>query len=384
MDCKIVFLKPLSGFRTELRSDTLFNVLCWAIRQTHGNDILNQLLRQYAPTHSDPSPKDTKSAAESKEDISKAPFYISSTFPYKEIFYPDVQQKLTSIRVPYFPKPLSSIKPKAQEAERQLDAEKRLKQYRLQKELKKETYVSKYVFEQSLGVSNQANPSGPVYSNTPKVQSSLITHNRISRLTGSTLDLEAGGQLFHSPDHKIKIPPLDKEQKAFKLPDEAQSTARVVSEEGGLFFLVRGNFEILEAPLRLLRHLGVGGDRNIGKGTFDISWEDFQLAEPSQRANAVCNLSLYFPDSAHIDLIQNSSSPAIRYELTHRSGIRGGFMQRYQRKPIVDMIQEGAVLPILPNTDHYGSNVYLGNDHRENHKLWQYGYGFMVNMYVPF
>ena len=67
-----------------------------------------------------------------------------------------------------------------------------------------------------------------------------------------------------------------------------------------------------------------------------------------------------------------------------RGGIRGGFMQKKYFKPKVDMIKEGAVLPILSSKSHYGENVTVGKDDREGHDLLQYGYGFMVNMYVPY
>lgn len=40
-------LRPQSSFMTPLKGDTLFGQLCWQIRETHGNDHLEQLLEGY-------------------------------------------------------------------------------------------------------------------------------------------------------------------------------------------------------------------------------------------------------------------------------------------------------------------------------------------------
>lgn len=42
-----VQIRPLSAFGTPLLGDTLFGQLCWAIRNRHGEDMLNQLLKGY-------------------------------------------------------------------------------------------------------------------------------------------------------------------------------------------------------------------------------------------------------------------------------------------------------------------------------------------------
>lgn len=47
-----VQVRPLSAFGTPLLGDTLFGQLCWALRNRHGEDTLNQLLQGY--THGNP------------------------------------------------------------------------------------------------------------------------------------------------------------------------------------------------------------------------------------------------------------------------------------------------------------------------------------------
>ena len=70
----IIFLKPKSTYRTPLRSDSLWGLLCWGIRFIHGNDDLKSFLDRCIAGEPD--------------------FILSSTFPYidingkKELYYP--------------------------------------------------------------------------------------------------------------------------------------------------------------------------------------------------------------------------------------------------------------------------------------------------------
>ncbi|MBC7196763.1 MAG: hypothetical protein H5U39_05870, partial [Deferribacterales bacterium] len=59
---KIVYLYPKSTFRTDLRSDTLWGILCWAIRLVYGNEELERIIKSYIER--------------------KPEFIISSTFPF--------------------------------------------------------------------------------------------------------------------------------------------------------------------------------------------------------------------------------------------------------------------------------------------------------------
>ena len=79
---KIVYLYPQSGFKTELRSDTLWGLICWAIRNLYGNDALENFIQSY--------------------NTGKPEFVISSTFPFMQ-----ENKEITE----FFPRPFLPAKP---------------------------------------------------------------------------------------------------------------------------------------------------------------------------------------------------------------------------------------------------------------------------------
>ncbi|MBI4879524.1 MAG: hypothetical protein HY812_07690 [Planctomycetes bacterium] len=77
---KQVYLKPRGGARTELRSDVLFGLIAWAVREVYGRDSIERFL---APARRDPP---------------EAPLALTSAFPYADE---------AEGRLHYFPRPLS-------------------------------------------------------------------------------------------------------------------------------------------------------------------------------------------------------------------------------------------------------------------------------------
>ena len=111
---KIVYLKPLSGYKTSLRSDTLWGLLCWGIRHLYGEQRLEAFLRSY-----------TEGSPE---------WIISSTFPYKH----DGKK-----RIPFFPKPFLP------DTATSIDISEKDK-LRLRKKVKKMSWLEHSDFEKTL------------------------------------------------------------------------------------------------------------------------------------------------------------------------------------------------------------------------------------------
>ena len=81
---KQIYLRHRSGVCTPLRSDTLFGLIAWGVRQVYGEGSVERFL---APMH---------------KDVPRAPLLLTSAFPYVE---------RDGERVHFFPRPLSERRP---------------------------------------------------------------------------------------------------------------------------------------------------------------------------------------------------------------------------------------------------------------------------------
>lgn len=345
MKCKIIYLKPQTGFKTELRSDTLFNTLCWGIRMIHGNEALESLFRSYL--------------GENKRG-DEAPFYLSSTFPY---------QVFDGEKVPFLPNPFRlAEKPTTGSS----FLENRLFQ-RLHKADRKNQYLDLHNFKQLV----ERGAVETEQEGTPAIKDFPSTHNSINRITGSTLNLPTGGQLFHINEYYVD--PF--------LKDEDRKNPKHPQPETGLYFLVSGNTAILEAPLRLLSHIGIGGGRTKGKGRFDISFEDEIHIQEADDANAFVTLSLYHPKESEALYYQEYDEPTALplYKTEVRTGV-GGFLNRGpMKKKAHYFFQEGSVFPIPrdgSSNPPYGKLIknIAKNPDAKDHRLYHYGYAFTVKI----
>ncbi len=177
---KIIYLIPLGGFSTHLRSDTLWGMLCWGIRYLWGASELEQFIKACAGGNPE--------------------FVISSTFPYKQH---------GRDKIPFFPNPLIHAGDGMTN-----DVEVALEHYRLRKKLKSVAWLSvddfnamlqghftmdkmldrvlseyqlkKQAFEDGI----EFFPSGQTVHNAPPIfESFSVTHNTIDRLRGGTLSI---------------------------------------------------------------------------------------------------------------------------------------------------------------------------------------------------
>lgn len=137
---------------------------------------------------------------------------------------------------------------------------------------------------------------------------------------------------------------------------------RIYFKEGsGLFCLAR--FENPEAKkrviaaLKLLAENGIGTDRAVGNGQFEVDFGIISLSMASPATYAM-NLSLYCPDSKE-ELSGMLEGSRVRYEIIKRGGWMSEPYNTY-RKRSVYMFREGSVFKIQSNeTFSKGKTVNL-------------------------
>lgn len=375
---KIVWLKPRSGYVTDLRSVTLWGTICWGIRYLYGNERLKKFIGDHLKSEPD--------------------FVISSAFPFKQ------QGK---IRTPFFPNPLRI----ASELEIAENVERALEKSRLRKKFQKVEFLSaehfgkflmgefsnedlfKFLLEehdrksehdqqqQSQRLKKAYIPhENFIADSAPKRHDHSMTHNTIDRWRGGTLSLpdsegNTSGQLFHANDIWWSDPH-----------DETEDG----EPKTGLFFLVEenriGSIEDTLAPvLRFLEHWGIGADRTTGKGFFEFNIENFSLPEPpDSEANAMLNLSLFLPkDKEQLAEFENTSE-FFPYSLENRECKGWSEAGGFEKNPQL-FFAEGSVF----HRPKGFSGRWIGcisqnlDDKKLGHPVYDNGIGFMVKLKWP-
>lgn len=345
MKLTAVYLKPQNGYKTPLRSDTLWGILCWAIRSVYDEPTLEKFIADY------------------KDD--KNEIRLSSCFPYTES---------DGVKRHYFPLPqLHREKPlQAENSDNHVRETENfdafVREMTNRKDIKKNlTYVSQDLFEQILKEGKLPDDEVLITLAKPPAPTSLpVTRNTIDRIKGGTLERDGRGQLFHVDEHHL-------------------------TDNTGLFFLVKGDIKpLLRGALNYLEHTGFGGDRTVGKGWFKVDYdENFELKEPAE-PNACTTLSLYHPSENQGEVKyfeQEEFKDILNYTLELRGGKLGFFNYKQVRKDAILMFKEGSVFPIKNNNIQYGKNpIVLSPDPVNNpglhHDVSHYGIGFMVKMKV--
>jgi CRISPR type III-A-associated RAMP protein Csm4 len=119
----------------------------------------------------------------------------------------------------------------------------------------------------------------------------------------------------------------------------------------GLFCLFEGDVNAerrVRAALDLLQDEGLGTDRHIGNGQFEVEWgEKFDIKLPKEAKHGI-NLSLFCPDSKEqISKMLPEKDNVIAYELIKRGGwITTEPFLNYRKKAIY-MFKEGSVFASL-------------------------------------
>lgn len=359
---KIVYLKPLSGYVTELRSDTLWGLLCWGIRHLWGSEALQKYLEDF--------------------EAGKPPFVVSSTFPFKYPYNPDTKT-YQERPVPYFPNPLQyAVAPTSnlQEAKENIRLRKAYKQRMaylpldsFRKMLKGELDVTQLIAELKRMLEAEKDEkrkptAAEILQSAPYLEDFSMTHNTIHRLRGGTLSLpvdngepdEMAGQLFHTGETFWSD--------RFADPEATRNNT-------GIYFLADGDdLSFLEPVLRFFRHFGIGADRTSGKGFFDYQIEDIQFESPAD-ANAMLSLSLLHPTGEELDKLDALEAP-FQYEIEIREGWGG---RGYQPKKGHRYFAEAAILPILSG----GAKKYPGcilKQFDQPHPVWDNGYALTLHL----
>lgn len=299
----IVYLYPQSTFRGELRSDTLWGIICWGIRFLYGKKELDNMLDLYVDK--------------------KFPFVISSTFP----FYEEGNDKKLFFPRPYLPqKAFDKLKP--------LPREEAIPKMKERKETKDISYISLELLDElRKGLSSEEMQEKLKCKKgiIPSVKNDSSTHNTLNRLTSSTLQKDDKGQLFHTDEKYISGPK---------------------GAKAGLFFLVKAdaeNWEKVKSVLKWLEHTGIGGDKNIGKGFFKVEFEEkydiFAEIEDSPSRAFMC-LSLFMPNENDLATISSHKDDEfLNYQIAFRKGFVGNGTQNFYDKKNLAAFVEGSVFP---------------------------------------
>lgn len=366
---KIIYLKPLSGYATPLRSDTLWGLLCWGIRHLWGDEG-----------------KEGLTAFLDACIKSNPPFVVSSTFPCK---------RYNKGWIPFFPNPLPFPDGHDEDiADAVINAKLRKKYKKAFSYVNLDDFTnilqgsltSKQLHQRlrdihdeeerlkNAGKSKHDRPitQTEINQTAPRDEDFSMTHNTIDRLRGGTLNLpvsggaegEMAGQLFHSDEYYWSDKYAD--------PHQDSNT--------GIFFLADGpDTSKLEAVLRLYRHWGFGADRTSGKGFFEAEIHDFDLPKPAD-ADAMLNLSLFRPKPEELIAIDShpADDPRFRYRIELREGWVGGD-GIYQPKTPHRYFTEGSVFPLIPELKerHLG---YLVPQFDKPHPVYDNGFGFMLHL----
>ncbi len=334
---KVVRIYPKTNFHTYLNSDTLWGNLVYAYRMLNGVDKTSKLIEKY----------------NSKE----IPFKVSSIFPFEEKM--NGENKI----IYYFPKPLSGVS---------IRNAKDPEEMTYMKEFKKIRYIDKTLFEAYINGNIDDNELLKRFLIWQKEENkkesernkelieknkfyykkilapTYFLHNSIDRMSGSTLQKDGRGQLYWEEEYNIfgnKL--LSKE-----------------NEVEGIYFLVDGtDISLIEGPLRLLSHIGIGGNKSIGKGSFEFIIEDFSFS-PTEEYNSYVSLSLFQPSEKENELFENNSLKFF-YDLTTRIGKVGKDfdLEFNEKNPIICFTEGSSFYVNEPLKGHLVPTAKYKNNH---------------------
>ena len=314
---KRVYLKPRSTYRTVLHSDTLFGCMCWAIREVFSEARLEELLKQF--------------------DSENPPFLLSSAFPFRN--------NESDGRTHFYPRPM--LMPTEFESPQSIDEAEQQKKFR----------KVKWVSEEILGkfTSGTWNEADYYASDTweaegPREKTIEVQHNTIDRLSGGTTP---SGNLYSLTEYAIS--------------------------DGGLFFLLDGETDVVEGTLGFLEHFGIGGDSSLGKGQFEIEVIDADLPAAPEGADRFMTLSLYAPRESEIATVRSDGA---WYNLVVRKGKVGGPFLRVDDfwKKSLTMFSEGSTFPMTEQKPFGHNPIVKGMADGLPFDVRHYGYAFQIHI----
>jgi CRISPR-associated protein Csm4 len=328
---RIVYLNPRASIGGPLRSDTIWGMLCWGIRNIYSEKELQSFLESYSLGE-------------------KSALKVSSAFPFI---------RENGSRTLYFPKPMMEPFDWNSYFEGKNKDEK-VEAVTYLKKLKKVDLISRDTFFAFLkGEITEVSffEKRELWDSSVKsrFRNQDVVHNTIDRISNTTVE----GALYTKEEIFIK--------------------------DGGLFFLLDGDekyVQMAEAALRFYSHMGFGGDASIGRNSFRIEFEDFEFPEVRD-ANCFVTLSLYNPAEDELRHFKLNSDYSW-YETEVRKGKAGGQFLKVNDfwKASTMMFKEGSVFSSM-GRKHYGRNIAVKEKNAEiDHQVLQFGVAFNLPIRV--
>lgn len=148
----------------------------------------------------------------------------------------------------------------------------------------------------------------------------------------------------------------------------------------GLYCLIDAEGSLLDEIVglfKLLGDVGIGTDKNVGGGKFEVETIKIDIPLPAE-PNATVLLSLYIPTQEEVEIL---NLPKSRYELLQRGGYMAGSSEvlfRHLRKKSIYMFGVGSVFPVISNL--FGKVVDLAPNWNDNrmHPVWRSGKPFCL------
>jgi len=290
---KIIYLTPRTSFRNPLRSDTLFGLLVWGIKQIYGDDAVNETIALF--NGGDP------------------PFLLSSAMP----FLNEGKEKIL-----YFPKP--AIPPVSGEI-----TPDRMDDFKAYKKLR---WIPRDMFNRirrgELSIEEFFDKGDWKKIVPPFPGTQPVMHNVINRLSN------ASDNLFYTEEYFFPKGGL------FFLLD--------IRKEGYEAYF-KGIFQ-------LYSHIGFGGDASVGKGHFHFETKEFDEDLKLDNAEHLINLSLYMPVEEELKAYCQRPE-AVWYQIEMRKGKIGGrlFVTNDVWKKSVNVFREGGCFPRINDQKVYGN-----------------------------
>lgn len=345
-----VYLKPKTSFVSPIGSDTLFGALCWAVRALSGVGELEELLKRFT----------TATAADTPP-----PFAVSSTFPFL---------RHGSAKVRLYPKPLI---PELQSDQMRSLAEREKQRHialhpfhramvavvEKAKRVKGAIYVSEEVFVQTvrgetdaLRLCKNLVTLGSAEAHILRWGSALITHGERTKMQVDGLDaFSADGDVQHNEIDRVTLATV--EGRLFF----AHETI-LHRERAGLWFIVRtDDLNSIKPLLRYLADTGIGGERSVGKGHFDIPLDEIHehTLPVAEVPDCFVSLSRFIPADGECDF----RNEPLAYTLTtirpkHEAKLAGAGHHTYKR--LLRVFEPGSFFPFHKRKEVYGQVVNIG------------------------
>jgi CRISPR-associated protein Csm4 len=120
------------------------------------------------------------------------------------------------------------------------------------------------------------------------------------------------------------------------------------SEGSGLYLIAAGDTNLFEKGLHILQHEGIGTDRNVGQGTFELHTGKINGLKIPETNHYATNLGLFCPEENNVNTLTETDSDMLPKKSKWDMIKRGGWITTEGftgiRKKYIYMFDEGSVL----------------------------------------